>query len=516
MRSVRWAAVGVLVWAAGQAGAWAAAPANQGATEKVQYYALLLDGKKVGYARESRQEQGGEVAREVSMELTITRLGTPLTVRVTERTRETTAGAPLGFASVQDLGRMSLRVEGEKTAAGEFEVVTTMMGRQQRRQLAWPEGALLGEGLERLSRRLGLQEGTAYAAKVFEPFALQAVDVEVRVGPKKKVDLFGRVVELTEVETTMRMGGQAVATTGYVNDEHDGLKTTMMVMGMQIEMVACEEAFARSPNDVADFVGQMMLASPTALEGLEGAKAATYRLRLKGAGALEWAGDDNQQVRPDEQGGIQATVRPVEAKSGESFPYQGSDAAAAAALAPTTYVQSDDERVRQLAREAVGDAQDAAGAAARIEAFVGRYVEDKNLSVGYGSAAEVARTRAGDCSEHALLTAAMCRATGIPARVAVGYVYTKELGGEKGAFAGHAWTQAYLGGRWVGLDATRCATCREGSPAGQATQRELLKKPSGCGVGHLLLATGNGDPQDFFQLLGISGKFQIAAVQLEK
>ena len=60
----------------------------------------------------------------------------------------------------------------------------------------------------------------------------------------------------------------------------------------------------------------------------------------------------------------------------------------------------------------------------------------------------------GDCSEYSVLLAALCRAVGIPARIVFGLVYigAPEAGGP--AFGYHFWTQAWIGNRWVGLDAT--------------------------------------------------------------
>jgi transglutaminase/protease-like cytokinesis protein 3 len=66
------------------------------------------------------------------------------------------------------------------------------------------------------------------------------------------------------------------------------------------------------------------------------------------------------------------------------------------------------------------------------------------------SAAEVAKDLSGDCTEHAVLLAAMCRARGIPARVAVGLVYVPE----PSSFGGHMWTEVFVRGKWIPLDAT--------------------------------------------------------------
>ena len=51
-----------------------------------------------------------------------------------------------------------------------------------------------------------------------------------------------------------------------------------------------------------------------------------------------------------------------------------------------------------------------------------------------------------------MLLAALCRASGIPARVVWGCVYTPEYGG---SFGHHGWNEVYVGeAGWVPVDAT--------------------------------------------------------------
>jgi len=47
-------------------------------------------------------------------------------------------------------------------------------------------------------------------------------------------------------------------------------------------------------------------------------------------------------------------------------------------------------------------------------------MKNKNFETAFAPASEVAQTLAGDCTEHGVLVAAMCRAVGVPARVVVG------------------------------------------------------------------------------------------------
>ncbi|MBW8888312.1 MAG: transglutaminase domain-containing protein [Fibrobacteres bacterium] len=88
----------------------------------------------------------------------------------------------------------------------------------------------------------------------------------------------------------------------------------------------------------------------------------------------------------------------------------------------------------------------------RIADAVYRWVSDRFHfrlgSVLFGASPEVLRNLTGDCSEAAVLTAALLRARGVPARIALGFA---SLG--RGVFIGHAWCEARLGGEWVGVDA---------------------------------------------------------------
>jgi len=261
------------------------------------------------------------------------------------------------------------------------------------------------------------------------------------------------------------------------------------MMGMNLELIACDKAFALSENDVVDFLEKLLIPSPVALTDLGSTESITYRLAPTGGKALSIPATDNQTIQITKDGKVIVTVRPVRVPAGAKFPYKGSDEKALEALRPTQYLQSDDNQIIALARQAVGETKDTAEAARKIENFVSGYITEKNLSVGYASAAEVAASRQGDCTEHAVLTAAICRAAGIPARVVSGIVYIDEFAGRKDVFGGHAWAEAYVGGKWIGLDATRA--------------------PDGFGPGHITMAMGSGDPTDFFAMANTLGYFKI-------
>ena len=62
----------------------------------------------------------------------------------------------------------------------------------------------------------------------------------------------------------------------------------------------------------------------------------------------------------------------------------------------------------------------------------------------------VARTLEGDCTEYAMLMAAMCRAEGVPSKTAIGLIYADTKTGPALGF--HMWTEVWLranGCRWT-------------------------------------------------------------------
>jgi hypothetical protein len=473
------------------------AGSEQAPPEEMEYFALFMEGKKVGYAIQNRAVGGNKVTTSVELKITLSRMGVSVSVQTKAITIETIDGKPLGFELEQALGMMVTKTIGTIDEQGKVKVKTG----QQEMEFDWPDGAVMSEGMRLLHLKNGLKEGTSYTAKLFDPSMMQVVDVEVKVGPKQSVDLLGRVVALTEVQSNVSSAQiGSLISTEYYDDNLLLQKSITPVMGMTIEQVACTKEFALGQIDVLEVVDKMFMASPEPLGDVGSARSITYYLTaINGAADLKVPSGDNQKVEQLSEGKIILTVEPVDAPRGVRFPYEGNDPVALEALKPTRYVESDQQVIIDLARRAVGGTSDAAEAARRIEAFVADYIEDKSLSVGYASAAEVAASREGDCSEHAVLTAALCRAVGIPAQVVTGLAYVSQWRTFQNGFGGHAWVQVYIGDKWVGLDAAFRGTGRGGYDAG-----------------HIALAVGSGNPEDFLNLINTMGQFKIEKVTINK
>jgi len=462
----------------------------------VEYYAVLMEGQKIGHAVHVRSADAGIVTTSEMVSMVIGRGAISMSVSTAETSIETADGKPIGFEYAEDLGGLGgKKITGRLNDAGRLEVTTMDLGIEQKRAIDWPTGAVMAEGLRLLELEKGLAEGVTYEARIFSPALLSSVDTNVRIGPTTNIDLFGRVLSLTDVGVSMQMQGTTFTSVSYVDSELRAQKTVMPMMGMNLELIACDKAFALSENDIVDFLEKLLIPSPVELKDIKSTESITYRLAPTGGKTLSIPSTDNQKVQITKDGKVLVTVKPVPVPTGAKLPYRGKDEQVLDALKPTQYLQSENEAIASLVREAVGKTKDTAQAARKIENFVSEYITEKNLSVGYASAAEVAASKQGDCTEHAVLTAAMCRAAGVPARVVSGIVYIADFAGRKNVFGGHAWVEAYIGGKWIGLDATRA--------------------PDGFGPGHITMAAGSGDPADFFSMANALGYFKIEKITLE-
>ncbi|MGQ9708498.1 MAG: transglutaminase-like domain-containing protein [bacterium] len=115
-------------------------------------------------------------------------------------------------------------------------------------------------------------------------------------------------------------------------------------------------------------------------------------------------------------------------------------------LKSTFSIQSDKPAIKDKAFEITGRSNDAVIAARKILWWVFDSLQ-KDPVASLPNALDVLKNMKGDCNEHSVLYAALCRAVGIPTKVVVGLIYLD------GAFYYHAWNEVYLDS-WVPVDAT--------------------------------------------------------------
>jgi hypothetical protein len=134
-------------------------------------------------------------------------------------------------------------------------------------------------------------------------------------------------------------------------------------------------------------------------------------------------------------------------------PGLATDAASlAAARRPNAWMQSDHPRLQAIAMPV---ARMQVSETRKMEMLLSRALPliPRVDYAGHFSALEAIERRAGDCTESAVLLAALGRAAGIPTRVVSGLTYSRmPILGTSNAFMPHSWVVAYVDGRWKSFD----------------------------------------------------------------
>ena len=283
--------------------------------------------------------------------------------------------------------------------------------------------------------------------KEFVPEQLQTSEVHLTAGRREMVTLLDghrrALMKMTALESLMPQ----TPIQSYLDDRGDVVVSTTEMLGQTLTTytVPAEEALKEVAGAQIDIAVNTLVAS-TAIPNARQTKKAVYRIKMRGEDPTPFFPNYPYQkvIRSGaDQCDITVQAVPV-AASNRSIrvdrQYLGS----------SRYIQTNDSAVMMHVDSAARTIIDPPKIAIAMEKYVNQKLQHKDFSTALASAGEVARSLQGDCTEHAVLLAAMLRARHIPSRVAVGIVYIEPLA----AFGGHMWTEALLGDRWVPLDAT--------------------------------------------------------------
>lgn len=444
-----------------------------------QWFTVLLDGRKIGAFESKREVRGADVVTMQKLDLVLDRAGTQVALSSAETSTESKDGKPLAFRSVSQLSGSESVVEGT-LRGGTLELVTRNGGEAQRRSMPWPKGALLPEGLRLAGVRAGLAPGTRYQVLSFQPSSLDAAEMTSVVGAKEEVDLPGGRRHLNPVEQTMAFPGAPMKTRAWIDADQTVYKLTMPVMGVELTLLACDRACATAPNQGSDVFERTLVTSPSALTSTQLAGTMRYVLAPRQSGKPLTLPDTDEQSVEHRGDDLVVTVRRAAEKRSKSKP--GKDD-----YLPNDWLQSQSPELIKLAQEAAGTERDPRAQMLRVETFVRGFIRNKSLGVGYASALEVARKPEGDCTEHAVLVAALGRSLGLATRVVDGLAYAPGFAGKEQVFVPHAWAQAWIDGRWQSFDAAL----------------------PGFDAGHIALSVGDGDPWRFYAGLDMLGRIDL-------
>jgi len=294
---------------------------------------------------------------------------------------------------------------------------------------------------------------------LFSPELGGAVSASVRFGPVETVRVQGRRRRLQRVSQTLAIRPSHPDVLWLDRSGDVLLMESAVPMLGTVHVEQCSKETALTPESPVELMAAAVLHSPTVIESPRQLRTAEYVLTFpKNADRGLYAGESQQVLVPAPgRARVRVSVPVPARKSGYTVPIKA-DPALVSWLRPTAFLESDHPMIRGMASEAAGDLRDSTALAPILERYVRYAIHSKTLDMGFASALETARTRRGDCSEHAVLVAALARALGMPSRIVVGLVYLNQpmfgVHDPNGLFVFHVWTELMTTpGEWQPVDA---------------------------------------------------------------
>jgi transglutaminase-like putative cysteine protease len=421
-----------------------------------------IAGEKVGFVHTTVSERDGPSGRLLRaiavMDLTLRRYGSLVRLRVEQGTEETPEGRVVAvFLRHGPESAPRLVLEG-RLEDGAMHVQVD--GGRIDRHLRWPAGVVGWYGREHFFDKRRPAAGERFSFPRYEPTFNTVVTTRAYVRGLEEVQLSTGTRRLLRVEMTadpLETPGGRVQPPGcvwWLDDNFRPVRRTEELEGLGAVVLnrttRSTAQAAAAPGRAADIGLRTLVPLDRPIARPYATRSAVYRITLRDDPdpRTAFARDAHQDVRVLDGRTLELHVHPPHAPPGRT---DGAVAPSAEYLEACAWIDSADSRVRELAGLAVGGETDPWQKARRIERWVKQAVRPDNTAPMVG-AAEVARTLRGDCRHCALLTAALCRAAGVPARTAVGLLYVERGGRPQMGF--HMWTEVWVGGRWVGLDGT--------------------------------------------------------------
>lgn len=437
--------------------------------------AAYIEGARSGYfhstTRQSERDGQKVFTTNMEMDLQLKRYGEVINLRMETGDEETADGKVLGVSLIQYLDKNGKQVF--KGRIKDDKLLLRIGANPLERTFPWNPEVVGMYKQEQLSKERKLKPGDTYEFLNYELSLLAAVKVQVLAKDFEEVDVLDVVnpnapkpaverikKKLLRVEIRhgkVKVGGNEIqlpGLTSWVDDSYESIRSQIELPGMgQVTLYRATEAVARqkpNPELMPDLGLNSLIKLDKPLGRVHDAKEAVYRITVKGDDdpTTIFVQDARQRVQNHKDHTFDLQVKAVRQPDEKEQPGEPK----AEFLKSSFFLDSDSPKIKELAGKIVGDEIDPWKKAQRIEKWVHEHMKGDN-SLGYVTASQIARDLRGDCRQHGMLTAALCRAAGIPARTALGVVYGQDP--KQGPVMGfHLWTEVWIKGQWLALDAT--------------------------------------------------------------
>ena len=408
------------------------------AAESTRWQVVNANQTKVGQARIIRNETASSIVESEQLDVQLGKSGRRVRYRVMVETESGVDGALRRLArevqTREGHSRIEVLINGD-----DLEIRHGLAGAVTTQRLAGAAHDLKSTEFARawLAAVARGESPPPLRYRSWDPVKIAVVDVElvVRHGDAR-------------ANVERHVHGPRDSSSALLADKNGDLVREVMALGgFDFERVDASEQQARLPNAVFDHVAPLLQKSPYRIPSADMDQKIRYRFDNHGdMGALPSGAGQRTWIEGESTWVQVCASCPLDAVE------LGGDERRRA-LEPTQWLESADPQLARRARGLIKDSDDAATRMRRLTDFVRGHMGSEIDMLGYGTALEALRSRRGDCTEFAVLLAALGRASGVPTRIAIGRVYARHFEGYRHVFVPHAWVQAWTGKGWESFDA---------------------------------------------------------------
>uniref|UniRef100_UPI00356730EC transglutaminase-like domain-containing protein n=1 Tax=Litorivivens sp. TaxID=2020868 RepID=UPI00356730EC len=397
------------------------------------WQSVTLGGKKIGHRHIQQSINGFTITTTETLFITLQQPGEqPRTSTTTQIYRETLTGKPLAYSKQVASNAANYHYQG-LLKDDRWLVTREQGGDSEAREFRAPDNFLLNNGvIQALSRLQNDYRTVNYSSFSFATMAFEPVELRAR---KRSGEHSAWHLE--------RKRHNGDITHQYANESFQPLKETAESGGELLELVTCSQACAEAAFQPATHVYRQIVRSPFRLP--EAALRGHIRYTLRGNGLNPPQTGEQQVIKKNESGEWQLDIC---ASCGSEQPPTAEDLAR---LRQSSYwITAEASEIRATLNDVLPSEQriDVVQSMSVLKRFVQLAMDQQPDYAGFGTALEALQTGKGDCTEHALLLAALARAAGFPARVALGMAYSNQrFLGRSHVFTPHAWVQVWTGDR---------------------------------------------------------------------
>lgn len=437
------------------------------------WFVMNMGGKKAGHMHVELVREADKIISRSAMKIAIKRGQTEIVIEQNSQFIETLDFKPISAESEMKLAAMAQHQKLE-FKEDKWVLTSVVAGNTSRSEVVPAKpGWLTPGGLDQYMRT-ALERGDKKIEVRTLDLAVgtEPVLIKMEQGKTGDVEVFGRTVPATLWTLTMP-ALPGVKIEQWSDAAGQPVRQTVPLMpGLEMEMLLADKQLALADFDAPEMLAATLLKPDKPIKNPRKLKRAVYELSskdLKKKVGKTVPNASHQKTKWIDANTLQVEIDLKSKPDGFDKGFRGVaklDERMKEFWQPSAMLNYKDEAVTALYKRPVEQlhkqhgisTDDFVKLAYRLRDIARDHIEAKDLSVGFASASETARTGQGDCTEHACLLAAMLRGAGIPSRTVTGLVYADQFVGHQGIFGFHMWTQAWITtgegkGYWLDLDA---------------------------------------------------------------